>query len=453
MSLVLDRNYKPAEIDRKFELIPAQEGFFLSKARHPAYVSAWATGKSMTGIIKAVHLSEKYAGNLGIIFRKEFTDLRDSTIKDFETYTGRKVNSQREVVFDNGSIIMFRHIEEMNNLQNVNLGWFWIEQAEELESDDQFFTLWGRLRRKGVDEKRGYITANTNGHNWIWELWKNGGLEGAELYEAETWENEKNLEPDFLDSLKLLEKKKPKIYNRFVMNSWDEADTTDIVIDPEHVRRAAGRELTGSPVIRRIVSIDVARYGDDKTIFKAIENNEEVRTEEHEKKSTMEVVGLAQIFAKKAFGRDEDCNAFAVDEIGVGGGVADRLAELEFQVVFVNSAERIGVRQDCYNRRAEIYKNGEELFESGRVSILVSDKELGNQLSWAKYKTVKSNGIYQVEAKDDIKKRYKRSPDDADAFLNGLWALPQVKPVERDADKYERRFQKMRRPERSAMSV
>jgi len=437
---------QPEQNDKVFTLIYPQSWFMRSKARHPAYVSAWATGKTTAGIGKAMELSTRYPKNLGVIFRKEYTDLKDSTVKDFEEYTGLKVDSGREVKLENGSIIMFRHLEEMNNIQNINLGWFWIEQAEELEADDQFFKLWGRLRRRDCEQK-GFITANTNGHNWIYKLWKLKTLEGGELFEAQTKDNAKNLSPEFLHSLDILKDKKPKLYNRFVLNSWDEADSVDIIIHPDAIAKAMGRDLNIDPPIRKVVSIDVSRYGDDKTVFIAIENNSEVAKEVHEKKSTMETVGLAVLFAKKY-----ETESFAVDEIGVGGGVADRLQELEKDVIFVNAAEREGVRKDCFNRRAEIYLNGSELFDSGKVSILKTDLELAEQLSWAKYKTIKSNGIYQVEPKEDIKARYGRSPDEADAFLNGLWALPQVKPV-KQPDKYERHFNRRLETVSSGMCV
>lgn len=406
------------ENDRIFKLIEPQSAFLRTEARYPAYVGGWGTGKSLTGIGKAVALAEEFPGNLGIIFRKEFTDLRDSTIKDFENYTGMKVGASREVRLDNGSVIMFRHIEELNNIQNINLGFFWIEQAEELDTDQQFFTLFGRLRRKGV-RHCGFITANTNGHNWIYKLWKTGGLEGGALFEAKTHDNAKNLPADFLQSLEILKTKKPKLYNRFVLNSWDDADTIDIVINPEWVRAAAARSLVVKLPMRRVISIDVARYGDDKTIFYALENNRVIGKEEWEKRSTMEVVGLAQIFAKK----HKDIQAFAVDEIGVGAGVADRLQELGKKVIFVNSSRKSIFPERYYNLRAEIYSTGADVLEAGHAQLLPDDEDLIEQLSWAKYKTIKSNGIYQVESKDDIKERYGRSPDNADCFLNGLWAL------------------------------
>jgi hypothetical protein len=96
--------------------------------------------------------------------------------------------------------------------------------------------------------------------------------------------------------------------------------------------------------------------------------------------------------------------------------------------------------------------NGAELLDANRVSILASDRELIEQLSWAKYKTIKSNGIYQVQPKEEIKEEFKRSPDDADAFLNGLWAMPQVKPVKRD-DKYAQKFKRAYAGSSSGMTV
>lgn len=425
------------ENDLVIRPIPAQAGFLMSRARYPAFVGAWGTGKSMTGIGKAVALSEGHPENLGMVFRKEFTDLKDSTIKDFEKYTGMAVGSSRDVKFPNGSMIMFRHLEELNNIQNVNLGWFWIEQAEEIDTDEPFFTLFGRLRRKGVPHQ-GFITANTKGHNWIYRLWKSGDLDGGELFEAKTADNAHNLPPEFIESLEILKTKKPKIYARFVESSWDDADTVDQIILPEWVRKCAPKEWEPRPPHRRAVSIDVGRFGDDRTAFYALEGGagDEVNVlgkEVHQKRNTMEVVGLALRFAK----RHKDISSFAVDEIGVGGGVVDRLKELGKQVIPVNSSKRSARPDDFYNVRAEFYSRGADLMEAGKVSLMGDDDDLKEELTWARYKVVKSNGAYQVESKDDIKKRYGRSPDLADSFLMGLWALPMAEMTTKE-DRYLR---------------
>jgi len=420
-----------------FKLIKPQADFILSRVRYPAFVGAWGTGKTAMGISKIMSLSKTYPNNLGFIFRKEFVDLRDSTMVDFELYTGLKINSKREVDLPNGSSIKFRHLEELHNIQNVNLGWFMIEQAEELDTDDPFFTLFGRLRRKGCLQQ-GIIIANTNGRNWIYKNWKLNTLKGGELFEAKTEDNASNLSKEFTDSLEVLRSKKPGLYKRFVENSWEESGDTDVMISSAVVNKALKRELSPSMPIRRIVSIDVARYGDDKTVMYALEQGARKETVTlgrvvYEKKSTMESVGLAVIFAKK-----HKVDAFAVDEIGVGGGVADRLQELGYSIVFVNASKKSIDSKVYFNTRAEIYQTGADLFEEDKISLNKEDEDLREELSWSRYKAIKSSGIFQVEAKDDIKKRMGRSPDHADAYLNGLWAVSQTQPITERKDVYAR---------------
>src|SRR3990167_9384696 len=304
----LPKDIRPS--DRVINLKPFQDGFIFSDARYPALVSAWGTGKTMSLIEKVRLACEEFKNNLILVLRKEFVDLRDSTIKDWNEYTGIQVGSTRDAVFPNGSIVMFRHAGELtgNNLNNMNLGGFGIEQGEELDSDDVFFRLHGRLRRKGVN-RFGAVIANTNGHNWIYNLWKSHGNtdKDYQLFEANSFENQDVLPADTIEDWKKLKEKKPKVYNRFVMNSWDETDAVDVVIDPEWVRNAKGKYLRPLQTIKRIITIDVSRYGDDKTVFYALESYQDqyyqtIAKETHEKKSTMEIVGRAVLFASKQDG-------------------------------------------------------------------------------------------------------------------------------------------------------
>lgn len=420
----LPQDVKPS--DRVITLKPYQDGFIFSEKRYPALVAAWGTGKTMCGIEKIRLAAESNPGNLLLVLRKEFVDLRDSTIKDWNENTGITVNSSRDAVFPNKSIVMFRHAEELkgNNLNNINLGGFLIEQGEELETDDPFFKLQGRLRRKGINHF-GAVIANTFGHNWIYKLWKAGNDPEYPLFEATSFDNADILPAKTIEDWKKLKEKKPKIYNRFVMNSWDEADLIDVIIQPSWVEAAKLNRLITRDPIRRIVSIDVARGGSDKSTFYAIENCKQLAFEEHSTRNTMELVGRAQVFAKK----NKDITAFAVDEIGVGAGVADRLQELGFEVIFVNAAQKENVPSPFYNRRSQILGECAQYFEENKIQIDPNDKDLIEQLSWTKWKPMKSTGVLQAQSKDEIREEYMRSPDNADAFLNGIWALAQVKPV------------------------
>lgn len=415
----------------KVKLWPWQDDFIFGEAKFKFLKSSWATGKTLALVLAAMYESETYSDNLGVIFREEFEDLRDSTCKDFESLTGIKVDSSRNAKVVS-STIMFRHLEELNNIQNMNLGWFGIEQGEESKTDDRFYKLWGRLRRQNASRK-GYVIANAAGHNWIYKIKQTGLIEpetGKRLdahYEAKTHDCASVLAPDYLSSLEILKVKKPHVYNRFVLNSDDPDDLDNVIIKPLWVEGAKSRNLLIRYPLYRIVSIDVARGGGDKSVFYAMENYKVIGREEHNTRNTMELVAKAQIFA-----RGLGVKAFAVDEIGVGGGVADRLVELGHQVIMVNAAVKEGVPPPYYNRRSQIIGFGAEMFEAGRVQIQADDEDLTEQLSWTQWRPLKSTGILQAQNKEEVQKEYGRSPDNADAFLNGLWALSQVEPMRQE---------------------
>ena len=250
---------------KRIELQPFQQGFFESKARFPGFLGAWGTGKTLLLILKALWMSRAYQNNKGMIIRKSFKDLKDSTMADFEEVTGLKIPSSQDIIIPGTkSMIMFRHGDQLRGgpIQNVNLGWFAIEQAEEFDNSDVFDQFRGRLRRKLTPDKKwkpnleyqeygdwlksggrhvGMVIANANGHNWVWRRWVKGismtetdedGVEtkiGSEFvgFQASTFDNEKILSqhaPDFLADLRNMQYDNPKKYKRFVLNSQDETD-------------------------------------------------------------------------------------------------------------------------------------------------------------------------------------------------------------------------------------
>lgn len=146
-------------------------------------------------------------------------------MKDFELYTGLKIGSNKDVVLGNGSTIMFRHGEELNKLQNINLGVCGIEQGEEFDDDSQWFMLFGRMRRKNCGNPSLFLIANANGDNWINRLWpqahdkKYQPQPGYELHEATTYDNADVLPESFLTSLETLRAQKPSVYKQYVLNS------------------------------------------------------------------------------------------------------------------------------------------------------------------------------------------------------------------------------------------
>ncbi len=133
---------------KEFDTKQFQWDFFSAVNRYPSMIAGWGSGKTLWALMKGLELSKAYKGNLGVIVRSEGTKLRDSTMKDFIKLTNMRVpQGTNEAKYANGSSVLFRNAKDLSGLQNVNIGWFYIEQDEEFPTDTQFQLLRGRLRR------------------------------------------------------------------------------------------------------------------------------------------------------------------------------------------------------------------------------------------------------------------------------------------------------------------
>lgn len=173
------------------------------------------------------------------------------------------------------------------------------------------------------------------------------------------------------------------------------------------------------------IGVDVARSGDDETVLctniygdielSAVRGVSTMRT-------TGKIVGQAKALAK----RYKKAQIYViVDEIGVGGGVVDRLRELltngeldeqltkRLHIIACNVAKTIKSRKYA-DMTTALWSQIRELLEQGELR-LPNDAELVAQLSTRKYEET-SNGKLKVESKKDIRTAGRPSPDRADAL-------------------------------------
>ena len=417
-----------------------QSDFLHSRARFPAMVAAWGTGKTMTALAKGMALSIKYPNNKGLVLRKEMTNLSKSTMSDFEFYTQLKIPVQsKTIVLPNGSTIIFSHADELSGVvQNINLGWFFIEQAEEFDNDEVFNLLDGRLRRKGCF-CQGFIIANANGHNWIWRKWINKGSveylcdkefdiedEGeryggyADVVQATTFDNAENLKPSFIEALKIKKETSPSHYRRFVMNSHEDVDTADKVFPYQKLLDAVDRDLRDYDDNAIVISCDPAEFGDDKTVIYVLKGLEVISSEIYGKKSLMETAGYIMKLHYQ-----HHAEIIAIDDIGVGAGVRSRLKELNAPVMGINSGSR-ATDPILYTRlRDQMWMHASQLFKDDYVSI-PNDENLIEDLAAFTY-GMNSKGQMLIARKRDVKKLIARSPDRGDALVMGLWCASNTK--------------------------
>lgn len=238
-------NILSSETQKIRELTKPQDEFIFAIDEFVFLKGTWGCGKSLAGLIAACRECEEYPNNLYLIIRKEWVDLRDSTMKDWMDEFGDMYpiigNDAR---LPNGSILMFRHGDDINALKNVNLGGALMVQGEEMTEDD-FWFLKGRLRRKeGTRQLR--VECNYDGHNWIYRLAnekkKSDGspFEGGKLITTNTFDNKKNLPDDYIPGLMKLPK---NLRDRHLYGSdadmegvvWSEFDRSRHVIDPFYI--------------------------------------------------------------------------------------------------------------------------------------------------------------------------------------------------------------------------
>jgi hypothetical protein len=217
--------------------------------------------------------------------------------------------------------------------------------------------------------------------------------------------------------LKTIEEQKRKM-TRMEFECWYEAKfpsmTEDSMFDMEEIERNVVPEDPHFKGVK-ILSVDVARFGNDFTVYTQLDYCDgvyrvvEIIKNEH--KDTMAVTGNV-VNLHKQFKFDR----IVVDESGVGGGVVDRLKEQELPVAGVTAGSKCTtdeIAKNCLNLKAELYSKAKQLFNQNRLKV-IKRPELMRELRLMK-KEFQSNGKMRIVDPD-------KSPDFADSLVYGLFS-------------------------------
>ena len=159
----------------------------------------------------------------------------------------------------------------------------------------------------------------------------------------------------------------------------------------------------------RALGVDVARSGEDETALALLTGNRLERLETWVGQDTMRTAGAVKGYA------DEDPElSIAIDDGGVGGGVVDRLRELDVPVHAVKFGAAPDGRTSVHfkNKLSEMYWMLREQLEAGGLS-LPDDRKLAAQLTQLEWE-VESDRAIRVYKRG--KEQRASSPDRADAL-------------------------------------
>lgn len=185
------------------ELLPKQKEFIFLEDRFSCLSGGFGSAKTFAGCMKGIILSALFPGNSGLVSRKTYPELRDATRKTFlelvpPTWILDWNEAFNTLMLKNGSQIIFRPIDDIRKQRSLNLGWFYIDQAEETDESD-FLDLVGRLRHP-VSKQFGFMTVNPDGHNWIWKNFFNPDKPKYKGINSTTMDNP-HLPEDYIQSL------------------------------------------------------------------------------------------------------------------------------------------------------------------------------------------------------------------------------------------------------------
>jgi hypothetical protein len=227
------------------------------------------------------------------------------------------------------------------------------------------------------------------------------------------------------------------LYRAKVLGQFPEQAVDGLIPLPAIVA-AQARELQSGTDCE--LGVDVARFGDDHSVCYVRRGPVFRRVFRTGKEDTMKTTGHVIVAI-----RETGATKVKVDDTGIGGAVTDRLKELQngldtsdegkacakllrgVEIVPVNVGElptvvvdpddpRFQSTERYLNLRAELNWGLRQRFIDGDIDLDPLDDDLASEAGDIKY-FFTSRGQIQIEAKSDMKKRGRDSPDDWDAVV------------------------------------
>ena len=188
------------------------------------------------------------------------------------------------------------------------------------------------------------------------------------------------------------------------------SQANDTLIALRDIEAAVKRPHVVQPDDKPIVGLDIARFGDDKTVIIVREGIRVLHIEELRKSDLVNTTGRVITVADEFKARH-----IMIDEVGIGAGVLDTLKQdRKFITTGINGGSRSDDPNKYGNLRAQIFEGLRQRFADGDISI-PNDPELISQLASLTYR-YNARGQLLLESKEIIKGHGRQSPDKADAL-------------------------------------
>lgn len=158
------------------KILPHQRAFIGAGERSVALVGGQGNGKSVALCLSAILHALSEPRGFSLVGRLNMPALINSTMKTFlelcKPEWGEWKPSEKRFIWNNGHETVFWHLDTSDprvsgHIKSMNLSAAFIDEASEV-SEEIYFLIEGRVRRKGVTRRKVALTSNPAGHDWLW---------------------------------------------------------------------------------------------------------------------------------------------------------------------------------------------------------------------------------------------------------------------------------------------
>jgi hypothetical protein len=399
----IDIPYKPRR--QQLEIHEAIESH-----RYSVVVSHRRFGKTVCMInhlIKQALLDISGSGRYGYVapYRNQAKSIAWDYLKHFSApVPGRVINEGDLLIeFPHGSRIRLFGADNADAMRGLYFNGVILDEVADMKPE-----VWGEIVSPALIDHRGWacFIGTPKGMNLFYELYTTGQNTPdwcAKLYRAD---ETGIIPPEELESARIIMSAN-QFRQEFLCDFSASVDNILITIDM--VAKAAAKSLQERDVsgAARVVGVDVARYGDDRSV---ICRREGLWCHPLQVVDKLDNMTFAGIIAREIDSFDPD--AVFVDA-GRGEGVIDRLRQLGYAVIEVNFGGQALQHTRYANKRSEMWDMMREWIEAG--GAIPNDPGLKGELAAPTY-SFNARGELLLEPKEKLKERGLRSPDLADAL-------------------------------------
>lgn len=396
------------------------------------YGGAAGGGKSLLGVLWLIESCQKYPCSRWLMGRSKLKTLKDTTLKTFfEASSMLNIGDQWEYKQQQGSIVWYNGSEiilkdlflypsdpEFDSLGSLEITGAFVDECNQITLK-AWQVVKSRIRYKLKEfnlEPTIFGSCNPS-KNWVYKLFylpnKNNELAEYRSFIQALPTDNPHLHPSYLESLlQMNEVSKQRLY----YGNWEYDDDKSAIISYDAIIDYFNGSHV-SPNGNKYLTIDVARKGKDKTVFRVWHGWVCIERVEIPVCSLTELVDRAKALQRTY--SISNSNTIA-DEDGVGGGVVDFLNCKGF----VNNSKAL-LKENYKNLKHQCTIRMAKRIESREVVEIQKDNTLidfiSEEMEQVKYADLDKDGKLATQPKEKIKEIIGRSPDDWDTIMMREW--------------------------------